>query len=248
VASARQYRTFGESRRRLGVVGALRHEGGPIADTALCGGVAAALFGPAELSAVQAVVPREDLPRALSLNQGRQHVAALVGAPLGGLLYGFARSLPFAADAASYLLCWILLGRLRADLSPPDTPRPRDSVLAGLREGVAYVGRHRLFRIMAGWAFLTNLSMSALFMVAVLRMITEGVDPLHIGLVEAAAGTCGILGALLAPRLIARVPTGRLTIVIAWSAVPLVVPMAVWGHPSVVAAALGPVSEWVSAG
>jgi MFS family permease len=216
---------------------------GPVhlAVTALCGGVAAGLFGPAELSAVQTVVPREDLATALSLNQGRQHVAGLVGAPLGGLLYGFARWLPFAADAASYLISWILLGRLRADLSSPVSPRPRGSALTDLREGVAYVGRHRLWRILAGWAFLTNLSMNALFMLAVLRLISDGVDPVHIGLVETTAGTCGILGALLAPWLIARVPTGRLTIVIAWSAVPLVVPMAVWGHPSVVAAALGAV-------
>jgi len=212
-----------------------------LAVTALCGGAAAGLFGPAELSAVQTVVPREDLPTALSLNQGRQHVAALVGAPLGGLLYGLARSLPFAVDAASYLVSWLLLGRLRADLSPPKARRPRGSAVAALREGLVHVGRHRLLRVLAGWSFLANLSMNTLFMVAVLRMITDGVSPLHIGLVETAAGACGVLGALLAPRLIARVPTGRLTIAIAWSAVPLVVPMAVSAHPAVVAAALGTV-------
>lgn len=49
----------------------------------------------------------------------------------------------------------------------------------------------------------------------------------------------GILGALLAPRLIERVPTGWLTVAVAWSFVPLVVPMALWNHPVAVAAALG---------
>ena len=212
-----------------------------LAATALCGGVAAGLFGPAELAAVQAVVPREELSTALSLNQGRQHVAALVGGPLGGLLYGATRWLPFAADAASYLLSWVMLGRLRADLSPPGRTQSRRPVRTELREGLAYVARHRLFRLLTVWSFLTNLSMNALFMVALLRMITGGVDPFRIGLVEAVAGGCGVLGALLAPRLIARVPTGRLTVAIAWSATPLAVPMAVWGHPIVVAAALGTV-------
>jgi MFS family permease len=226
----------------LTIIVVLGHAGPvALAVAALCSGVAAGLFGPAEISAVRTVVPAEDLPAALSLNQGRQHVAGLVGGPLGGLLYGLARSLPFAVDAASYVFSWTLLGRLRADLSPPRAPRPRGSALADLREGVAYVGRHPLLRILAAWSFLTNLSMNALFLVAVLRMITDGVNPLHIGLVETAAGTCGILGALLAPRLIAHVPTGRLTIGIAWSAVPLVVPMAVWADPIVVAAALGTV-------
>jgi MFS family permease len=213
----------------------------PLLAAALCSGVAAGLFGPAELSAVRSVVPQADLPAALSLNQGRQHVAALVGGPLGGLLYGVALALPFAVDAGSYLFSWALLGRLRADLSPPATPRPRGSALADLREGVAYVRRHPLLRVLAAWSFLTNLSMNALFLVAVLRMITDGVKPLHIGLVETVAGMGGVLGALLAPRLIAHVPTGLLTIVIAWSAVPLVIPIAVWGDPVVVAAALGAV-------
>ena len=226
----------------LAAMVALGHAGPlPLAAAALCSGIAAGLFGPAELSAVRTVVKPEDLPTALSLNQGRQHVAALVGAPVGGLLYGVARWLPFAVDATSYIFSWILLGRLNADLSPPPPRNARGSVRADLREGMAYVWGHRLLRLLAGWSFLTNLSMNALFLIAVLRMITEGVDPLHIGLVETVAGACGILGALLAPRLIARIPTGRLTITIAWTPVPLLVPMAVWGTPAVVAAALGAV-------
>ena len=73
---------------------------------------------PAELSAVRTVVTREQLPTALSQNQARQHVAALVGAPIGGVLYGVARWLPFAVDTVSYAISWVLLGRLRTDLSP----------------------------------------------------------------------------------------------------------------------------------
>jgi MFS family permease len=212
-----------------------------LAATALCGGVAAGLFGPAELSAVQTVVAREDLPTALSLNQGRQHVASLVGGPLGSLLYGVTRWLPFAVDAVSYLCSWVLLGRLRTDLSAVTSPAGAGSGLTALREGVAHVGRDPLLRVLAGWAFLTNLSMNALFTLAVLRMVSGGVSPVQIGLVEAAAGACGIAGALLAPRLIARLPTGLLTVAVSWSAVPLVVPMALRPGPVTTALALGAV-------
>ena len=59
---------------------------------------------------------------------------------------------------------------------------------------------------------------------------------MHIGLVETAAGVGGILGAVVAPWIIDRFATGRLTVAIAWSFLPLLVPMALWNSPVVVAA------------
>ncbi len=203
---------------------------------AFVSGAAAGVFAPTEMSAVRTVVPRDQLPTALSQNQARQHVAGLVGGPLGGLLYGIARWLPFAFDAVTYAVSWLLLGRLRTDLSP--TPGPRGAPLADLRDGISFVARHPLFRTLTGWACLTNLTINALFTVAILRMVEGGVDPWQIGLVEAAAAAAGILGAVLAPWVIERVPTGWLTIAVAWSPLPLVIPMASWAHPAVVAGAL----------
>jgi MFS family permease len=206
---------------------------------ALLTGVGAGLFAPAEISAVRAVVPAADLPTALSQNQARLHVAGLLGAPVGGVLLGVARWLPFAADAVSFAVSWLLLGRLRADLSAPSYDGPRRRPLRELAEGVRFIASRPFFRVMTAWGALTNLAVNALFFVAVLRLIQGGFDPVHIGLVEATAGLAGIVGAVLAPRLIDRVPTGRLTVLIAWSFVPLVVPMALWNQPLVVAAALG---------
>ena len=88
---------------------------------AFASGAAAGVFAPTEMSAVRTVVPRDQLPTALSQNQARQHVAGLVGGPLGGALYAVAQWLPFAFDAVTYAVSWVLLGRLRTDLSP--TPR-----------------------------------------------------------------------------------------------------------------------------
>ena len=126
-----------------------------------------------------------------------------------------------------------------APTSPPRPQREDHSAIADLREGATYVARHPLFRTLTAWACLTNLTINALFTVAVLRLVQDGVEPLHIGLVETAAGAAGILGALVAPWLIERLPTGWLTIAVSWSPLPLVVPMALWGNAAVVAAALG---------
>ena len=77
-----------------------------------------------------------------------------------------------------------------------------------------------------------------MFFVAILRMVQDGVSPAVIGLVSTAAGVGGILGAIAAPWIIERMPTGMLVVTVAWSFVPLVVPMVLWSHPAVVAAAI----------
>ena len=206
---------------------------------ALLTGACAALFGPAESSAVRSVVSTAELPTALSQNQGRQHVASLVGGPLGGALYAVTRWLPFALDAVSYAVSWFTLGRLRNDLSAPVVVGPRARPRQEIAEGVRFIRHHPFLRVLTVWAALTNLMVNALFFAALLRLIQAGFPPLQIGLVDTAAGAFGILGALAAPAIIDRFATGWLTVAIAWSFAPLVVPMVFFNNPAVVAAALG---------
>lgn len=206
---------------------------------ALLTGIGAGLFMPAEISAVRSVVTAEELPTALSQNQARLHVASLISAPLGGVLFAITKWLPFAFDAVTFAISWVLLGRVRTDLSPAAYDGPRRRPVHELAEGVRYVWARPFFRVMMVWSALSNLAINALFFAAVLRLIEGGFDAWHIGLVEAIAGLAGIVGAVFAPWLIERVATGRLTAVIAWSFLPLVVPMALWNEPLVVAAALG---------
>jgi MFS family permease len=206
---------------------------------ALLTGIGAGLFAPAEISAVRTVVPADDLPTALSQNQARLHVAALVSAPLGGVLFSITRWLPFAADAVSFAVSWAMLGRLRSDLSPRPYDGERRRPVRDIVEGARFVWSRPFFRVLTVWSALTNLLVNALFFVAVLRLIAGGSSAFQIGLVEAVAGLAGIIGAVLAPLLIDRVATGRLTVLIAWSFLPLVVPMAMWNEPLVVAGALG---------
>ncbi len=193
-------------------------------------GLATGLFSPAEYSAIRSIVSTEELPTALSQQQARQHVAALLGGPLGGALFGLARWAPFALDALTYAAGWLLLGRVRADLSArPDAPRQRP--VRDLSTGVRFVWTRPFLRVLLFWSPLANLAVNALFFVALLRLIEAGFPAWQIGLVETAIGACGILGAIAAPRLIDRYPTGALTVLVAWSFVPLSLPLALWNHP-----------------
>jgi predicted MFS family arabinose efflux permease len=196
------------------------------------------VFAPAEISAVRTVVPIEQLPTALSRNEARTHVASLAGGPLGGALYTITRWLPFLVDAVSYLISWVMLGRLRTDLAPaarPERRRPRQDIVEGLR----FTWRHPFLRVLLIWSAAANLVVNALFMAAILRLIQGGFTPWSIGIVETALGICGLLGALVAPRIIARFATGRLTVAVAWSFAPLLVPLIFWNNPAVVVVALG---------
>jgi MFS family permease len=200
-------------------------------------GVGAGLFAPAETSAVRAVVPDEQLAAALSQNQARQHVASLVGGPLGGALFGLVRWLPFAVDAISYAVSWVLLGRIRTDLSPvADGPLPK--LRQSLAEGFRFIVRRPMFRVVMVFSALINLLINALLFVAILRLIQSGFAPVQIGLVETASGLFGVLGAMAAPWVIDRLRTGTLTLATAWSWVPLALPLVFWNNPLVVAASL----------
>lgn len=206
-----------------------------LAGVALLTGVAAGVFAPAETSAVRSVVPTEDLPTALSQVQARQHVAGLLGAPVGGVLYAVTRWFPFAADAVSFAVSWLLLGRIRTDLSPAPSQGPRPRARDEIRKGIAFTMGRPFFRTLAIWSAMANLLLNAMVFVAILRLIRGGFHPGEIGLVETVVGIAGILGAMAAPRIIDRLATGRLTVLIAWSFVPLVVPMVLWNHPLAVA-------------
>lgn len=197
---------------------------------ALATGVVTGLFSPAEYSAIRSIVSQEELPTALSQQQARQHVAGLLGGPVGGALFSLARWAPFAADAVTYAIGWLLLGRVRADLSPE--PAPSDShPVRDLGEGLRFLWDRPFLRVLLVWSPAANLSINALFFLALLRLIEAGFPAWQIGLVETAIGAFGILGALAAPRLLDRYATGPLTIVVAWSFVPLSLPLALWNHP-----------------
>ena len=204
---------------------------------ALLTGASNGIFGPAQTSAIRSVVPTDDLPTALSQNQAREHVAGLVGAPLGGLLYSVARWLPFAVDAVSFAISCFTLSRIRTDLSPVRARASR-RMRTELAEGLRFMARRPFFRVLLTWAALANLVTNATFFVALLRMIEDGHGPARIGLTETAAGVGGILGALAAPYLISRMATGRLTVLIAWALVPPVVPLIWWSSPLAVGLSL----------
>lgn len=215
----------------LAIAGAVGHLTLPhLVGVALVAGIATGAFNPAQMSAIRSVVATEDLPTALSQNQARQHVASLLGGPLGGALYAVTRWLPFAVDALTFAVACVTVSQVRTDLGAPR--QRREPLRRQLTEGFGFMWARPFFRTLMAWGALANLVTNAIFFVVVLRMVADGVPPAQIGLVSTAAGVGGILGAAMAPSLIHRLPTGRLTVMIGWMCclplVPLTVSSSVW--------------------
>jgi predicted MFS family arabinose efflux permease len=177
---------------------------------ALIAGVAEAFIQPAAAAAVRAVVPRQQLPVALARMQARDHVAQLVGPPLGGALFAVAHGLPLAVDAATYAVfavgCICLSTPMRAVMAT--TGR----VWADARAGFSFVWKHRTVRAILTWGGLFNFATTFVFVALTLRLLRAGVHPAVIGLVQAAGAVSGLGGSFLAARLVRQVPTGVLTL------------------------------------
>ncbi len=199
-----------------------------LAAVALLTGVAQGIFQPAQMAAIRSVVPTEDLPTAFSQNQARQHVASLLGGPLGGALYAVRAWAPFVVDALSYAVSVVTLSRIRTDLRPQPREGAPTRPLEQVKEGYRFIRRQPFFRTLMVWAALNNLVVNACFFVVMMRLVRAGVQPAQIGLVSTAAGVGGILGALAAPYLIDRLRTGTLTVVIGWMCVLPLVPLVFW--------------------
>ncbi|MFF0265579.1 MFS transporter [Kribbella sp. NPDC004536] len=183
----------------------------------LLNGAGYALFTPAETGALREIVAPEDISTALAASHGRQNLAGLAGAPLGGLLFSIGRAIPIAADAVSYLVMAVMLTTIRHPLPAPEPDGgTHEPILKAIRSGLAWLVRQRDLRTIAVAATLLNFAANGTILVLILSMQQRGVRPSVIGLLETGMGIGGLAGAFAAPRLLARYSTGKITILGAW--------------------------------
>ncbi|ANZ39312.1 hypothetical protein BBK82_27920 [Lentzea guizhouensis] len=173
-------------------------------------GAGTAFSGPARTAAIKAVVPVEQLTTAYAQEEARGHAARLAGPPLGALLYGLGRSVPFVADALTYLVAAGCAAF--AKIPPRPAERPRQRMREDMREAWLWLWHQRGLRnVLAVFLVLNLLGGGALLPVIALVKDRGGSDAL-VGLVLAGLGIGGVLGSLVAPRV--HVTPGRLLVAV----------------------------------
>ncbi|QHC21764.1 MFS transporter [Streptomyces sp. GS7] len=163
------------------------------------------LFDNAATALLPSVVPKESLGTANArLMTGQELVGRFVGGPVAPALIGSAAALPFAADAATYLVAAALVASLRT-AAPP---RPRAAAGRTLRreiaDGIRALWRDRVLRVFCLSVALGNIGIGAL--IATLVVIVRGwlgAGDVGYAVVTTGYGAGTVLGGLLAGRVVA---------------------------------------------
>jgi predicted MFS family arabinose efflux permease len=162
------------------------------------------LFTPASMAALPVIVPDEQLESAWAVSEGRQYAANIVGPPLGGILYGLGRALPFVADAVSYGVSVFTSRGLRGAFSSPADAASRRGLWSEAFDGLKHLWRAPLLRAVLILAPLINFAFNGAMFTVILGLRRDGVSAVVIGGVEATIMVGGVVGALVAPQIVRR--------------------------------------------
>ena len=175
-------------------------------------GVAGLLLGSAEVifsNAAQSILPALVPPELLPKANGSQQVSLTVGEsflgpPVGSLLFAAAAALPFGLDAGSFAGSAALLARLPRARPAPGDAKPA-KIRAQIAEGLRWLARHRLLRVVAVllgvYNFANQMGQAVLVLLAtqILHVGTRGY-----GLLLAATAVGSVAGGLVNPVLTRR--------------------------------------------
>ncbi|KQT44557.1 MFS transporter [Aureimonas sp. Leaf454] len=168
------------------------------------GGVGAALVAPAWQSIVPELVPRAELKSAVALNSLGINIARSIGPAAGGLiLASFGAAVTYGADVASYVFVIAALLWWKRPQAAEDALAERfgGAFRAGLRYARSSRELHRVLLRAAVFFALASAVWALLPLVA--RKLLQG-DAGFYGILLGAVGAGAIGGALIMPRLRAR--------------------------------------------
>lgn len=172
-------------------------------------GTATVFFDVSYQSYVPVLVAPGQVNQANAKLEGTAQVARIGGPAVGGLLLAVVTApVLFVGEAVGYLLSATFLARTR-DREVAAARGERRPLRVEIKEGLAFVIRHPLIsRIAACTAAMNFFGMVIFTMMPVLILRNLGFGPQGMGLVMAVGAAGGLLGAVAAPRVAARVGEG----------------------------------------
>ncbi|KAA2257567.1 MFS transporter [Solihabitans fulvus] len=190
----------------------------------------------AERATVRNVVPPEQLSAALAQNEARGYAIGLVGQPGSALLFTIGRWIPFAFTAVADVVAVVCVLLIRRSFRPTVTG-PQAKLHIEIKEGMVWLWRHKIARILSGMFAGSNLVFQVLSLAVMVIIRDNGDSPTVVGIVTAVGGIGGFCGALVAPRWNKRVSLHR-TLAVGYAVWTLLVPLVAFVRSPVALAAL----------
>jgi MFS family permease len=164
-------------------------------------GCGTALNNPAWQSSVGDMVPRKDVPAAVTLNSVAFNIARSVGPAIGGAIVAAAGAVAaFVINAFSYIALITVLARWK----PPRVERvlPRETLLIAMGAGVRYVAMSPNIRsvILRSFAFGFGGIVALALLPLIARDLVQG-GPVVFGVLLGAFGAGAVIGAFMSARL-----------------------------------------------
>jgi MFS family permease len=183
--------------------------------TALSEGCLTVVFNLAELSAIQLLVPSEQLEPALAQNEARVRGAGLAGQPLGGFLFGLGRAVPFAGDAISYGVSLVTLAAIRRPMIAAEIEERRHP-WTEMVEGLRWLWRQPFLRSTTLIVAASNGLFQAVTLAVIVVAKAHGASSAVVGIILAGWGVGGLAGAAGAAWLGRRLPAAAVVIGANW--------------------------------
>ena len=165
---------------------------------AFLGGTVLVLDAPARQGLTFQMVGRDELPNAIALNATLFNLGRVVGPAIAGAMIGVVGiGWCFAVNAASYLAVLVGLLLMRTSELYPLERHGRPSIIAGTREGLAFVRRRpRIVAVMTTTVVFASLLFNVNVLLPILARETLDRGPQVFGVIMAAFGAGALVGAL----------------------------------------------------
>lgn len=183
---------------------------------ALIEGTGAAVFSAAEVGALRSVVPPNQLPAAAGAQTGRRAAVQLAGPPLGGVLFGLGRAVPFLIDCASYTCSTASLLAMRTPFEEARQP-DHSSLRSRVAEGFTFLWRQPFLRTCALLFGLSNFIGTGILFAVVVIGKAQGLSSAAVGALVAGFGASVVLGSFLAPFTRRRLPVRAILLLELWA-------------------------------
>ena len=191
---------------------------------ALVNGSLFVFFNVAEAAVLPKVVPQAQLPHAVGQNEAAFGAALIAGPSLGTSLFQLVSHVaPFALNAFTFLVSLVSLSCIRTSFRTP--PRQTSTRLRhDIAEGLRWILDRPLIRYLALLCGGMNMMIAATPLLLIMKGRQLGASDVEVGLLFSVGGLGGIVGSMLAARLLQRFGF-RALIVVPVAMVALMVPL-----------------------